>query len=40
MSTPPLGIIYGFANRHDARDPASQVVPTAGQLAHRPRLIA
>ncbi|OBH13286.1 hypothetical protein [Mycobacterium sp. E1747] len=40
VSTPQLGIIYGFANRHEAREPVSQAVPPAGQLAHRPRLIA
>ncbi|WP_156737011.1 MULTISPECIES: hypothetical protein [unclassified Mycobacterium] len=40
VSTPQLGIIYGFANRREARDPVSQGGPTARPLAHRPRLIA
>lgn len=40
VSTPQLGIIYGLAHRQKAPHPVSQVAPTAGRPAHRPRLIA
>jgi hypothetical protein len=38
VSTPQLGIIYGLANRQDARDLVTQV-PAVG-VARPPRLIA
>lgn len=40
LSTPQLGIIYGYANRREARGPVNQNVLPAGQDARPTKLIA
>ncbi len=40
LSTPQLGIIYGFANRQRAREPVRPVAPASPQVVRPRKLIA